>query len=608
MPLRHAATATEPAHRDVASPPPSVLHWTLPDPMRVAHDDAHLRRASDEVSARPGVTGGGVPPAASPKSHKKRWHNLLAGGLAGAVARTATAPLDRLKVLMQEGRLLKFEQHLHHPSLHVVADSHKRRLPLRKVVAHVYYESGIGGFWRGNGINCFKAGPELALVFYLRQAIGDASVVCGNFLLALGALPGTATAGDAHDGQWRRRGRVSGPLHGEPHGNDEHHRDPHVALAPVSGGEHSLSRWGFFQGPFGVLKHLREASHHHQGLPRKAPLGVGSQDEKEGPSHQLFGSSSFDCSAEASHLRGAPRSPRHEGDDRHLVQQAPSWSQAAQRLVSDFITSATAGAVAQTIVYPLEILKTRIAVAQRGEYAGLVDCVQRMYLTGGWREFYKGLGANMLGIVPFRGLEIGLFFSIKRTWEDRKARRWRSEGEQQHRDRLDVGRAVTANSNDRGVAGDETNSVESAAANGGDVSPGPLQLAHSDDSAAVAHHSTRPPYSHPQGTGGDGGPSDVPLTLAMAEVAAAGAVASVVAQTVTYPLNIVRTRLQTQGVNGRPMLYDGTFHCLRTVLATEGILGLFHGLTANYLKAVPASVITFVVVSKVNKTLEDAHV
>ena len=77
---------------------------------------------------------------------------FLAGGIAGAVSRTVTAPLDRIKVLMQASH--------GHDALKIISSTKK-----------IYTESGVLGFWRGNGVNCLKLFPETAIRFYVYELL-----------------------------------------------------------------------------------------------------------------------------------------------------------------------------------------------------------------------------------------------------------------------------------------------------------------------------------------------------------------------------------------------------------------------------------------------------
>ena len=300
----------------------------------------------------------------------KWWHTLLSGFLAGTISRTVTAPLDRLKVLSQEGRIAAWQAATCHPTVHMIADASKRNIKLSRLVKHSYAEGGWSSFWRGNGINCMKAGPEIGILFVLRQFFMDV----------------------------------------------------------------------------------------------------------------------FQCD------KGA--------------------------MAGNFLCAAMSGAVAQCLLYPLETTKTRMAVAATGEYRGIMDCVRQSHQRGGFRDFYRGLTANLAGVVPYRGLEVGSFYVMRSSLQAFKA-------------------------------------------------------THGDDAS---------------------GPSN-------SEVAVMGAISSIFSQTVTYPLNVVRTRLQTQGVNGRPHLYNGMFDCFTTIVTEEGLRAVFAGLSANYLKAVPASVITFIIVENCQRAL-----
>ena len=81
--------------------------------------------------------------------------------------------------------------------------------------------------------------------------------------------------------------------------------------------------------------------------------------------------------------------------------------------------------------------------------------------------------------------------------------------------------------------------------------------------------------------------------------AAAGVVASVLAKTAVFPLDLVRKRIQVQGPTRRryvhkniPEYNQGAVRALAAILRAEGFRGLYRGLTVSLLKAAPASAIT----------------
>jgi len=168
-----------------------------------------------------------------------------------------------------------------------------------------------------------------------------------------------------------------------------------------------------------------------------------------------------------------------------------------------------AGLISQTFVYPLEPVKTRLAICPTGTYNGMFDCMWKMHRHEGTRSLFKGISPALLGIVPYSAIDLCLF-----NW--------------------------------------------------------------SKDS-----YQTQYDYE----------PSAVVLL-------ACGSFSGLVAQTVTYPLSLVRTRLQAQGMPGTNQLFDGMWDCMRKTFTHEGTRGLFKGIVPNYLKAIPAGAIGFMAFEK----------
>ncbi|KAI4380249.1 hypothetical protein MLD38_006463 [Melastoma candidum] len=83
------------------------------------------------------------------------------------------------------------------------------------------------------------------------------------------------------------------------------------------------------------------------------------------------------------------------------------------------------------------------------------------------------------------------------------------------------------------------------------------------------------------------------------DYAALGASSKLVAILLTYPCQVVRTRLQQRpGKDGSPRYMD-SWHVIKDAVRFEGVRGFYKGITANILKNAPASSVTFIVYENV---------
>lgn len=82
-----------------------------------------------------------------------------------------------------------------------------------------------------------------------------------------------------------------------------------------------------------------------------------------------------------------------------------------------------------------------------------------------------------------------------------------------------------------------------------------------------------------------------------------GATSGAIGASLVYPLNVVRTRLQTQGTAMHSATYTGIWDVTRKTIQREGYRGLYKGLTPNLLKVAPALSITWVVYENTKKAL-----
>ena len=84
---------------------------------------------------------------------------------------------------------------------------------------------------------------------------------------------------------------------------------------------------------------------------------------------------------------------------------------------------------------------------------------------------------------------------------------------------------------------------------------------------------------------------------------ALGGISKVIASTVTYPYQVLKSRLQQRG-NLTDYRYHGLIDCAMQTARSEGIRGFFRGLLPAVARVAPASALTFVVYEETLKLLK----
>jgi len=73
-----------------------------------------------------------------------------------------------------------------------------------------------------------------------------------------------------------------------------------------------------------------------------------------------------------------------------------------------FAAGGAAGVVAQVAIYPMEVIKTRLAVTTQAKPPSMTECIKRTFSEGGHRAFYAGVGPSIVGILPYAAIDLSL--------------------------------------------------------------------------------------------------------------------------------------------------------------------------------------------------------
>ena len=289
-----------------------------------------------------------------------------------------------------------------------------------------------------------------------------------------------------------------------------------------------------------------------------------------------------------------------------------SWLSATLQNIGEstynFVLGGIAGSVGATLVYPIDLVKTRMqnqrsnVIGQPLMYRNSLDCAKKVLQNEGFFGFYSGLVPQLLGVAPEKAIKLTMNDVVRRLTCDEQGRVGLpaeilaggvAGGSQVvFTNPLEIIKIRLQVQGEGGIAGEARKSalqiIRQLGLFGLYRGAGACLLRDIPFSAIYF-----PLYAHLKN---DLFQHDKPLTKpTFGELITAASLAGVPAAFLTTPADVIKTRLQVEARKGQAT-YKGISDCFVQILSKEGLSALFKGSLARVLRSSPqfgATLVTY---------------